>query len=106
MLPQHDADKWDSPSALSKHGGAAIRAGRGGGVLLSPNRTLLGPGWPAGQLPTCGIAQVGWAGMGGLGRDWAERLSSVALERGGAGRGGARRGASLSAWALGKGLKY
>lgn len=62
MLPQHGADKWDSPSALSKHGGAALRAGRGRGpAVTKPDAARAGL--------ACGPATHVWNRAGGLGRD-------------------------------------
>ena len=89
------------------------RAGVGGGVLLSrchqvrrcePSRA--GPGWPAGQLPSCGDLKGGQGGWRmGRARRGLGRAGETEFSRLEAGLEGAGRGEPLGV-GFGEGLKY
>lgn len=78
---------------------AARRSGRAGGAGSRCHQAGRCPGRAGLRASYPRVESRRWAGPG-----WGCWVGIG--QRGGAGRGGARRGASLSAWALGKGLKY
>lgn len=74
MLPQLGADSWASPSALSKHGGAAIKAGKGVGSRCHQAGRCSGRAGRLASYPRGGGLAggpgrdgVGWGGAGEAG---------------------------------------